>query len=232
MTLVTIDGHIGAGGADLGRRVSKMLGNDYVDRLILPGQADGPQVADDADARPKLSDRIWTVFEKAVRGIALGNAAGDPYFASAELMMYPLTWDSSPGAPMSHGIADEPDHPHSMQTLLKKGSGVLVQRAGAVALKGHEQVLKIGVFASWEDRIARMMRSQGLSSVTDAERAIRELEKAQSDYFQGVHSAHPEDQSLYDLCLNTSREQINLAAVKVTRAARALGLSDAAVQPV
>ncbi len=222
MTLVTIDGHIGAGGADLGRRVSKMLGNDYVDRMILPGQIAPTQPSDEGERPQRLSDRVWSIVEKAIRGVALGNAAGDPYFATAELMMYPLTWDSSPGAPMSPGIADEPDHPHSIQTLIKKGSGVLVQRAGAVALKSHEQVLKIGIFADWEDRIARTMRSQGLTKASEAERIIRERERAQEEYFQGFHSAHPEDESLYDLCLNTSREQISLAAVKVSRAAETL----------
>lgn len=220
MTLVTIDGQIGAGGADLGRRVSKMLGNDYVDRLVLPGQVNSPQQPDELGRPQGLSDRIWSLLEKAVRGVALGNAAGDPYFATAELMMYPLTWDSSPGAPMSPDLADELDHPHSIQTLLKKGSGVLVQRAGAVALKGHEQVLKIGVFASWEDRVARTMSSQGLIKISEAERFIREREKAQADYFHGFHSAHPEDENLYDLCLNTTREQISLAAVKVSRVAQ------------
>lgn len=222
MTLVTIDGHIGAGGASLGRRVAKMLGNDYVDRLILPGQAGSSVSSQEQERESGLSDRIWSLIEKAIRGVALGNAAGDPYFATAQLMMYPLTWDSSPGAPMSPSIADEPDHPHSIHTLLKRGSGVLVQRAGAVALKGHEQVLKIGVFADWEDRIARTMNSQGLTNSSDAERIIREREKAQADYFHGFHSAHPEDENLYDLCLNTSREQISLAAVKVSRAVETL----------
>lgn len=222
MTLVTIDGQIGAGGVDLGRRVSKMLGNEFVDRLVLPGQVSTRQQSEETQRRPGFSDRMWALVEKAVRGVALGNAAGDPYFATAELMMYPLTWDSSPGAPMSPDIADEPDHPHSIHTLLKKGSGVLVDRAGAVALKGHEQVLKIGVFGSWEDRIARIMSAQGLTRASEAERVIREQERAQTEYFHGFYSAHPEDEKLYDLCLNTSREQISIAAVKVSRAAQTL----------
>ncbi len=227
MTLVTIDGHIGAGSADLGRRVAKMLDHDYVDRLVLPGHIGTFQPADEAASRPRLSDRIWALVEKAVRGVALGNAAGDPYFATAELMMYPLTWDSSPGAPMTPDISDEVDHPHSIQTLVSRGQSVLVQRAGAVALKGHEQVLKIGVFASWEDRIARMMKSQGLSRTSDAERVIREREKAQEEYFGAYHSAHPEDENLYDLCVNTSQEQISLAAVKISRAAHTTTLAPA-----
>lgn len=217
MALVTIDGHIGAGSAQLGRSVARMLDHTYVDRLLLPGHTASEEPV---QQKMRLSDRVWSIIEKTVRGVALGNAAGDPYFATAELMMYPLTWDSSPGAPMAPDAAEGEEHPHSIQALLKNGQSVLVQRAGAVALKGHEQVLKIGVFASWEDRVARTMRSQGFSRTSQADRLIREREEAQAQYFESMHSAHPEDESLYDICVNTSREQINLAAVRITRAAR------------
>jgi cytidylate kinase len=217
MALVTIDGHIGAGTAQLGRRVARMLDHRYVDRLVLPGH-----VSPNQPVQPKLSlsDRIWSIIEKTVRGVAMGNAAGDPYFATAELMMYPLTWDSSPGAPMAEAPAQGDDHAHSLQALIKSGSSVLVQRAGAVALKGHEQVLKIGVFGSWEDRIARVMHVYGFTRESEADRLIREREKAQEEYFGSMFSAHPEDENLYDICINTSREQMNLAAVRVARAAR------------
>ncbi len=226
MTLVTIDGHIGAGGPDLGRRVARMLGNEYIDRMILPG-LDGAGIEPDRLERRTFSDRLWSFLEKAIHGVALGNAAGDPYYATAELMMHPLTWDSSPGAPMAPAVHQDDDHPHSIQSFLRKGSGVLVQRAGAVALQGHEQVLKIGVFASWEDRIARIMREHGLTRTSEAERVISDRERAQSEYFHGMHSAHPEDESLYDLCLNTTREQISLAAVKVSRAAQSMATASA-----
>lgn len=216
MPLVTIDGHIGAGSAQLGRRVARMLDHSYVDRLLLPGH-----LASDQPVRQKmrLSDRVWAIIEKTVRGVALGNAAGDPYFASADLMMYPLTWDSSPGAPMAENADEGEEHPHSIQSLLRNGSSVLVQRAGAVALKSHQQVLKIGVFASWEDRVVRIMSSQGFTRASEAERLIREREEAQKEYFDSMHSAHPEDENLYDICINTSREQITIAAVRIARAA-------------
>ena len=217
MPLVTIDGQIGAGSSQLGRRVARMLDHDYVDRLLLPGHG-----VQDQPVHPKvrLSDRVWSFIEKAVRGVALGNAAGDPYFATADLMLYPLTWDSSPGAPMTEQPEHGEEHPHSIQTLLKSSRSVVVHRAGAVALKSHEQVLKIGVFASWEDRVARIMGSHGYTRANEAERLIREREEAQARYFDSMHAAHPEDESLYDICVNTSREQITLAAVRVTRAAR------------
>jgi hypothetical protein len=214
MALVTIDGHIGAGGGPMGRRVARMIDHEYVDRLILPDTIKVEQANSVAPSRP---DRIWNFIEKAVRGIALGNAAGDPYFAQVELLTHALTWDSSPGAPMAK-TSDEV--PHSLQSLLAGGRSILVQRAGAVMLRGHEQVLKIGIFASWEDRVARIMNSQGFTRESDAERVIRQQEAAQTAYFERAHGAHPEDRSLYDICIDTSLEQINLAAIRISRLVR------------
>ena len=36
MSVITIDGHIGAGGPELGKRVARMFDFDYVDRIALP----------------------------------------------------------------------------------------------------------------------------------------------------------------------------------------------------
>lgn len=219
MTLVTIDGHIGAGESQLGRSIARMLDLAYVDRLLLPGHT---QVESVALPKPRLSERLWEFVEKAVSGIALGNSAGDPYFAGSDLPLFPLTWDMTPGAPMVKAGPGAELHPHSIHSLLSTGRSVLVHRAGAVALKGHDQVVKIGIFASWEDRVRRVMSMQGISKAFLAERVIRTQEKAQALYFGSVHSVHPEDRSLYDICIDTSREQINLAALRVARAVRAM----------
>jgi hypothetical protein len=185
MALATTDGHIAAGGSQLGPRVASMIDHDYLDRLVRPGVnlIDQPQ----KPARSRY-DRLWHFIEKAVRGIALGNAAGDPYFAQAELSAFPLTWDSSPGAPVAKTAEDIT---HSLQSLLATGRSILVQRAGRVMLKSHEQILKIGVFPSWEDRVARIMHSQGFTRASDDERVTREREVAQAAYFERSHGAHP-----------------------------------------
>ena len=36
MSVITVDGQIGAGAPELGRRVARMFDFDYVDRLALP----------------------------------------------------------------------------------------------------------------------------------------------------------------------------------------------------
>lgn len=215
MALITIDGHIGAGEAQLGRRVARMLDFQYVDRLFLPGSH---VITTIKERKPRFSERFWSTVEKAVRGMALGNAAGDPYFADPDMALMPLTWDHSPGAPMLKEKADISRR--SLAEITSRGRAVIVQRAGAVSLKGHNQVVRIGLFASWEDRVKRLMSDEGMVSVSDAEKALRRRQEAQARYFGSEYGAHPEDESLYDLCVNTSREQINVAALKTTRAAQ------------
>ena len=219
MTLVTIDGHIGAGEGELGRSLARMLDLQYVDRLLLP-DVRHPEAAE--PRQPALSDRVWAFVEKALRGIALGNAAGDPYFSSEQLLLFPLTWDSAPGAPMTSPEEDGKPHPHSVQNLIARGKSVLVHRAGAVALKGHGGVFKIGIFSTWEDRVRRVMSAEGITNSATAEKVIRQREEAQRHYFNSVHSSNPEDRSLYDICIDTSVEQINLATLKIARAVRAM----------
>ena len=36
MSIITVDGQIGAGAPELGKRVARMFDYDYVDRLVLP----------------------------------------------------------------------------------------------------------------------------------------------------------------------------------------------------
>ena len=224
MTLIAIDGQIGAGGPQLGRRVARMLGLTYVDRLVLPGLH---EVAARAPSlRPRFSDRMRTLLEKAIMGFALGNAAGDPYFTAPELVMLPLTWDLSDEAPRASAAVSAGGGPHSFEALLRQGKSVLVHRAGAVALP-KEQVLRVGLFGAWEDRVDRLMRHEGLTRRTDAEARIRQREQAQADYFATKYSANPEDESLYDLCINTSREQINLASVRIARALQGMSAATA-----
>ena len=135
MTLVTIDGHIGAGASELGRRVARMFDLDYIDRLVLPGSETGAETDTAEQPQRRSHERFWAFVEKAIRGIALGNAAGDPYYAAPEIMLMPLTWDTSPGAPMARNKAETDGQSvrHTIESLIVKGGAVLVHRAGAVA---------------------------------------------------------------------------------------------------
>jgi len=211
MSVITIDGQIGAGGPELGKRVARMFDFDYVDRIVLPRSS--------SDARAKatvgITDRFWAVVERAVSGFALGNAAGDPFFNVTESLLLPLTWDSDGPAEKHSQTAGS----SNVDNLFDLGNTVLVHRAGCVEA-GDRSALKVGLFASWEDRVERIMKREGLKSVSDAKNTIDRREKLQREYFGDVYGAQPEDPSLYDIVVDTSSENIPVASIKVARFAR------------
>lgn len=211
MSVITIDGHIGAGGPELGKRVARMFDFEYVDRLALPRS-----LTDGKKAAPVgMTDRFWAIVERAVSGFALGNAAGDPYFNVPEALILPLTWDSD-GPSAKHS---EPSEISDVNSVFDLGNTVLVHRAGCVEA-GERTALKVGLFASWEDRVERIMKREGLKSAAAAENTIERREKLQREYFGDVHGAEPDDPNLYDITVDTSSENIPVASIKVARFAR------------
>ncbi len=215
MSVITVDGQIGAGAPELGRRVARMFDFEYVDRLALPRGV----LNTNAGSSSGFVDRFWTLVERAVSGFALGNAAGDPYFNVPQELLLPLTWDSE-GPTIAH-IATESTESAAMTVdrLFESGKTVLVHRAGCLEA-GDRAALKVGVFASWDDRVRRVMRREGLQSAADAEHAIERREKLQLEYFGDVHGVRPDDPSLYDITVDTSSENIPVASIKVARFAR------------
>ena len=227
MSVITIDGLIGAGAPELGKRVARVFDFEYVDRLALPRVV---PVADESAGVGRV-DRFWRLIERAVSGFALGNAAGDPYFNVPQELLLPLTWDSE--GPMVAHVTDAVeakagDVAVSLESLFDAGRTVLVHRAGCLVEAGDRPALKVGVFASWDDRVQRVMRREGLKLVADAEQTIERREKLQREYFGDVHGARPDDPGLYDIIVDTSLENIPVASIKVARFARqALALQSA-----
>ena len=219
MSVITIDGHIGAGGPELGKRVARMFDFEYIDRIALPRSLAGISKA----APTGMTDRFWAIVERAVSGFALGNAAGDPYFNVPESLLLPLTWDTDGPSEKRAAAGDV----SSVDNLFELGNSVLVHRAGVVEA-GERSALKVGLFASWEDRVERVMKREGLKLASDAEFTIERREKLQREYFGDIHGADPDDRSLYDITIDTSSENIAVASIKVARFARqALSLQTA-----
>ncbi|MGB1749551.1 MAG: AAA family ATPase [Dehalococcoidia bacterium] len=211
MSVITVDGQIGAGAPELGKKVAGMFGFEYVDRLALPGSYSQGLV----EQPEKLTDRLWSIIERAVSGFALGNAAGDPYFNVPQELLIPLTWDSD-GPSAVHSTAE---YMPNVEQVFEQGKAVIVHRAGCVEA-GDREALKVGLFASWEDRIQRVMSREGLKNHAAAEDAIKRREQLQHEYFGDVHGVNPEDRSLYDIAIDTSAQAIHIASIKVARFAR------------
>ncbi len=215
-TLVTIDGHIGSGAFVVGKKIARMFGWRYFDRVRLPAvhSRASDYSADELllDDESEFSDRLWAWIERAASYFAIGAAGDDPYLQGAADIHAPLTWDTNgPSANTSL------DNAYDLSELAKNGNAVIVHRAGAVELADDDTVSRVGIFANWDDRVERVMNREGLTQISQAERIISEREKVQREYFFKMHSADPEDHDLYDFVINTSDQNINIATLEVSR---------------
>lgn len=215
-TLVTIDGHIGSGAFDVGKKIARMFGLRYFDRArlqVLNGETDDTGlVLASTGSDGEFSDRLWAWIERAASYFAIGAAGDDPLLQGATDIHRPLTWDSN--GPSSGNALDKA---YDLDQVAKDGNAVIVHRAGAVELADVEQVSRVGIFAEWDDRVNRVMAREGLHDVALAERIISERERAQKEYFHKMHKADPEDPGLYDLVINTSDNNIDIATIQVSR---------------
>lgn len=92
MAIVTIDGHLSAGAAEIGQRVADFLGCDYYDRLLDVGASrrSGTSLRDFLELRrrrPGISDRIlrllpidtWRPGSARIESRKLHRALSDPF---------------------------------------------------------------------------------------------------------------------------------------------------------
>ena len=85
MTVITIEGRVGAGAPDIGRLVARELGLDFVDRLILAeiarrvGSTVGA-LATQEKRTPSFVNRLAQSVQRMLHRSAVAGMGGDPYF--------------------------------------------------------------------------------------------------------------------------------------------------------
>jgi cytidylate kinase len=230
MPIITIDGQIGAGAPEVGRQVAQSLGIDYYDRLLLAGVAKrvGATVgAVESKERRfhRFSDRLQSLFERALRGLAMSAGAGDPYFGVFYPESLPLTWDESPHGPKTnaHQLGSSElakATGDQIREIADTGGAVIVHRAGCVELMNRPGTLRVGLYAPYRERVWRLMTREGFLRPHEAEQAIEERERSQVAYFKGNFGVHPHDEEIYDLQLHTSTHGLGLVALKIVHAVR------------
>ena len=85
MAVITINGQIGTGAPEISSEVARLLGIDYVDRLILAEAAKRLGATVEAlaerEQRPLTrGDRIARFLQSALERSAAAGTGGDPYF--------------------------------------------------------------------------------------------------------------------------------------------------------
>ncbi len=231
MTVITIEGRLGAGGPDLGRMVAKEMGLDFVDRLMLADIAKrvGATVtalADQESRVPSLANRFAQAIQRMLHRSAVAGMGGDPYFGPGieQLLARPYSEMEEP----PHTSAEAIDEQHFIDTaaevindLAEIGNVVLLGRGGAAILHDNPTVLRVGVVAKMEDRITRVQQQMRLDTPEAAESLIERTDLAQHRYFERAFDSSPIDPFLYHFMWNTSdvlleyATQVTIDAAKV-----------------
>ena len=222
MSVITIEGRLGAGAPDLGRIVAKEMGLDFIDRLMLADIAKrvGATVsalADQESRIPSLANRFAQTIQRMLHRSAVAGMGGDPYFGPGieQLLARPYSEMEEP----PHTSAEEVDEQHFIDTasevindLAEIGNVVLLGRGGAAILHDNPQVLRVGVVAKMEDRTRQVQRQMRLESPEEAEKLIERTDLAQHRYFEKAFESSPIDPFLYHFMWNTSDVSLEYAA--------------------
>jgi cytidylate kinase len=232
LTVITIEGRLGAGGPDLGRMVAKEMDLDFVDRLMLADIAKkvGSTVsalADQESRIPSLANRFAQAIQRMLHRSAVAGMGGDPYFGPGIEQLLARPYSEMEEAP--HTSAEEVNEQHFIDTaaevindLASIGNVVILGRGGAAILRDNALVIRVGVVAKMEDRITRVQQQMRLETPEQAESLIEHADLAQHRYFERAFDSSPIDPFLYHFMWNTSDVSLEYAAQVTVDAAKVM----------
>lgn len=231
MPAITFNGHVGAGGNEIGQMVAERMNLDYVDRVILAEAAKlvkspvGALVAKEQRVirfRERLARFLQTMLERS----AISGASGEPYFGRGIEMLpaetYPeLARDPSSAAQALNDKAYIEATGAVIKDLARAGNVVIIGRGANMILADTPGVIHVGVVASREVRVEIIMQREHLDRA-QAEAYVEEMERARVIYFRKFFKVNVYDPALYHLMLNMGKMSVKTAAEIVIHAARDL----------
>lgn len=209
MRAITISREYGSGGGEVGRQLAERLGWKLVDHEVA---------------------------EQVARALNVSEAEADAHDEQADnLIMRMLTNLSENLAPVSFPVQstvelispEEYDEARRkvVETAVARGQVVIIGRGAQVLLAGRRDVLHVRIIAPLEQRIAYVMRREGLDHAK-AQHRIQTKDRARARFLNTVHQRNPSDEHLYDIVINTAvielGDVVELLALALEKKARKL----------
>ena len=227
MPVITFNGHVGAGGNEIGQLVAQMLSLDYVDRLIFAEAAKlvrspvGALVEKEQKVvrfRERLARFLQTMLERS----AISGASGEPYFGRGVEMLPAETYPELAGDPSSTAQAlNDKAYIEATSAVIKdlaRAGNVVIIGRGANMILGHAPgVMHVGVLAPKETRIQIIIQREHLDRA-QAEAYVDETEQARVAYFRKFFKVNVYDPTLYHMMLNIGKMSVKTAAEIVVHA--------------
>ena len=205
----------GARGEAVAQLVAERLGFRYVDDQIIARAAELAQVEPAlVVATEKRQSLLQRLLEKlVVAQETIGPVALDPLFPVVLSSSGTTTGGKAPADDLRTLIRA------AIQEVAKQGQAVIVSHASSMALAFVEGVLRVLVTASAVTRARRVAASASISEA-EATAAIAQADRNRQDYFRRFYEIREEQNTHYDLVINTDVLSAEQAADLVVFAAR------------
>ena len=187
-TIITISRQFGSGGRTIGRKVAEKLGIPFYDKELVEQVAletgFAPKyVEEHGEHSPGKSLLSYAFAPQGVPGVMKGLSTAD------------FLWNIQCGVILQ---------------LAEQGSCVIVGRNADYILKDRDDVLNVYIHAEMEYRADRIVRLYG-DSEKSPEARLKEKDKRRSVNYQHYTGRTWGAAENYDLCINTSKVDIDTA---------------------
>ena len=225
MYTITLGGMSGGGARDIGPLVAQKLKADYVDRIFLSNVAKDVGATVEAlhqreERLPTRSEKWIHVIQRLLERSAVTGSAGDPYFGPGITALLTEEYEDIPQPTITRGHEVEDDvYIEAIESAMKEmaadGDVVFIGRGGHVILKDMPNVLRVGVVASFEDRVKTLMAREAIES-DEAIVVLEQRDQARKHFFKKYFELdEPDNPNLFHFTINSSEISTNYAAEMV-----------------
>ena len=225
MYTITLGGMSGGGARDIGPLVAQKLKADYVDRIFLSNVAKDVGATVEAlhqreERLPTRSEKWIHVIQRLLERSAVTGSAGDPYFGPGITALLTEEYEDIPQPTITRGHEVEDDvYIEAIESAMKEmaadGDVVFIGRGGHVILKDMPNVLRVGVVASFEDRVKTLMSRETIDR-DNAMVTLEQRDQARKHFFKKYFELdEPDNPNLFHFTINSSEISTNYAAEMV-----------------
>ncbi len=214
MATITIGGLTGSGGRHIGKAVADKLGFDYIDRLILSEAskkigATVQAMQEREDNSVGMLENLSSLAQRMLERSAISGVGGDPHFGPWAAAYLINEYAELPKATILKGAhLENKDYINGLKSVIKgianNDNSVIVGRGASVILADDDNVLKIGLTSSIEDRVKRIAKRENIST-TEAGLLVDQKDAARSEFYRKFFDyADPNDPKQFHLSINTT----------------------------
>lgn len=182
--VITIGRQIGSGGKEIAERLARRLGVNVYDKKLI-----------DVAARESGIDPAF---------FASADERESQHFLGGMFSIHGSMSDYITGSSYMQGDKLFEIQSEAIRNLAEQENCIIVGRCAEYVLRNHPGMTSIFITADHNDRIARIMKSEGLEHSKAAEHIEKE-DKKRRNYHDYYATTHWGEARSYDLCINSSR---------------------------